>query len=155
MITATTTTTITLLQHLKIYSIVIGIIATVFWTWAIINTIQNQIIDVGIISSLAIICSNIYIFYLTTTNNNNNNNDRCSLQSIGTSWCEVGSYLFVTLNYFAGTIVNFSGNYNIGQAIYCINIVYQLVLVIIHRHYHHHPMLTPSERHYTSSTDRS
>ena len=189
MSTATTMTTITLLQHLKIYSTVVGIIAIVFWIWALINTIQNQILDGGIISFLTVISSNSYILYLTTTNNNNNNmNDCCSLQSIGTAWCAVGSYLFVTLNYFAGIIVNFggfSGNYNLGQAIYCIlftifwlissyliwwllkqyrlststsnnssslsslpddnnnskNIVSRVV----------HCLLTPSERHYTSS----
>ncbi|OEU06806.1 hypothetical protein FRACYDRAFT_253015 [Fragilariopsis cylindrus CCMP1102] len=120
--TTMTMTTITLLQHLKIYSIVIGIIAIVFWIWAITNTIQNQILDGGIISFLTVIMSNIYILYLTTNNNNNNMNDRYSLQSIGTAWCVVGSYLFVTLNYFAGIIVNFGGfggNYNLGQAIYC------------------------------------
>ena len=123
MSTTMTMTTITLLQHLKIYSIVIGSIAIVFWIWALTNTIQNQILDGGIISFLTVIMSNIYILYLTTNNNNNNMNDRYSLQSIGTAWCVVGSYLFVTLNYFAGIIVNFggfSGNYNLGQAIYCI-----------------------------------
>jgi hypothetical protein len=127
-------TTKTLLQHLKIYSIIIGIIAIVFWIWAIINTIQNQIIDGGIISFLTVIISNIYIFYLTLTltttttttrsnnNQNQNNNDRrrsLQLQSICTSWCVVGSHMFVTLNYLGGIIVSLYIA-SIGQVIYCI-----------------------------------
>ena len=140
--TATTAMTMTMtqavtLQHLKLYSILIGVVAIVFWIWAIINTIQNdQMIDGGIISFLTVIISSIYIIYLTIKIGNNNSNvddhdndnvttttttttttpqnqnqrrRRRLLQSVCTARWIVGSHLFVTLNYFVGIIVSWKG----------------------------------------------
>jgi hypothetical protein len=128
--TMTMTQAVTL-QHLKLYSILIGVVAIVFWIWAIINTIQNdQIIDGGIISFLTVIISSIYIIYLTIKIGNNNSNvddhdndnvttttpqnqnqrrRRRLLQSVCTARWIVGSHLFVTLNYFVGIIVSWKG----------------------------------------------
>jgi hypothetical protein len=126
--TMTMTQAVTL-QHLKLYSILIGVVAIVFWIWAIINTIQNdQMIDGGIISFLTVIISSIYIIYLTIKIGNNNSNvddhdhdhvttttpqnqrrRRRLLQSVCTARWIVGSHLFVTLNYFVGIIVSWKG----------------------------------------------
>ena len=65
----------------------------------------------------------------SNNNNNNNysnNNDRCPLQSICTSWCVVGSHLFVTLNSFAGIIVTIFSNYTIDPFSIVLTILWHL-----------------------------
>ena len=69
----------------------------------------------------------------SNSNNYSNNNDRCPLQSICTSWCVVGSHLFVTLNSFAGIIVTIFSKYTIDPFSIILTILWLLSSYLIWR----------------------
>ena len=78
----------------------------------------------------------------SNSNNYSNNNDRCPLQSICTSWCVVGSHLFVTLNSFAGIIVTIFSDYTIDPFSIVLTILWMMASYLLWRYLKQYRLLT-------------
>ena len=98
------------------FSIIFIIISLIFWIWAIVNTIKNHRLDLGIVSFLSVLITHILLFCYHHQSNANSNCASCAV---------LCTHLFVTLNYVLGvyvalwTDIEFKPERQIGFAMYC------------------------------------
>ena len=100
------------------FSIIFIIISLIFWIWAIVNTIKNHRLDLGIVSFLSVLITHSILLFFCHHHQSDNNSNCASCAVLGT-------HLFVTLNYLLGvyvalwTDIEFKPERQIGFAIYC------------------------------------
>ena len=79
------------------FSFFMIIASSVFWVWAIYNTLENKSFDLGIISFLSVLITHsILLINRYRRGHDGSSSSKCASYSI------VGTHLFVTFNYLVG-----------------------------------------------------